>query len=143
MPYDERSQRFGPDDFTLSPDAQRLTCPNHQVSDKAYRTQSGQGRSFRFSAEQCQGCSLADKCRSDKLPAHHMRQVFISDHRSVLALARTYAQTADFRADLKLRALIERIIANLVRYHGGRYARRRGRSNGDYQAKPVLSLTKE
>jgi hypothetical protein len=135
VPYDERSERFGPDDFTLSPDGQRLTCPQGQVSDKAYRSQSSEGRNFRFFADQCQGCPLAEKCRGDKTPADHMRQVFISDHRSVLALARTYAQTPDFLADLKLRALIERIIANLVRYHDGRYARRRGRLNCDYQAK--------
>lgn len=133
--YDERSQRFGPDDFALSPDGQRLTCPNQQISDKVYRSPSAQGRTFRFSAQQCQGCPLADKCRGDKLPANHMRQVFVSDHRSVLALARTYAQTADFLADLKLRALIERIVANLVRYHDGRYARRRGQANCDFQAK--------
>lgn len=142
VPYEARSQRFGPDDFTLSPDGQCLTCPNQQVSDKAYRSQSAQGRTFRFSTEQCQGCPLAGTCRGDKLPADHMRQVFVSDHRSVLALARTYAQTADFLADLKLRAVIERIIANLVRYHDGRYARRCGQANCDFQAKPALSLTK-
>ena len=135
IPYQERSERFGPDDFTLSPDGEALTCPHGRVSSTAYRSQSGQGRNFRFSADQCQGCPLAIKCRGDQTPADHMRQVFISDHRSVLALARTYAQTPDFLADLKLRAVIERIIANLVRYHGGRYARRRGQSNCDFQAK--------
>ena len=57
------------------------------------------------------------------------------DHRSLLALARTYAQTEAFLEDLKLRAVIERIIANLVRYHGARYARRRGQSKCDFQAK--------
>jgi transposase len=64
-----------------------------------------------------------------------MRQVFISDHRSALAKARTYAQTPQFREDLKLRSTIERIIANLVRYHGARRGRRRGRVMCDYQAK--------
>ena len=135
MAYDERSERFGPDDFVLSPDGQRLTCPNRKVSDKVYRSQSGEGRSFRFLAAQCQGCPLTDKCRGDEVPADHMRQVFISNHRSALALARTYAQTPDFVADLKLRSTIERVIANLVRYHDGRYARRRGRVNCDFQAK--------
>ena len=64
-----------------------------------------------------------------------MRQVFISDHRSALAKAHTYAQTPEFLEDLKLRSTVERIIANLVRYHGARYARRRGRIHSDYQAK--------
>ena len=64
-----------------------------------------------------------------------MRQLFISDHRSALAKARTYAKTPEFKEDLKLRATIERHIANLVRYHGGRFARRRGLYACDYQAK--------
>jgi hypothetical protein len=63
-----------------------------------------------------------------------MRQVFISDFRSAVALARTYAQTEDFKADMQLRATIECIIANLVRYHDARYARRRGLRNCQYQA---------
>ena len=63
-----------------------------------------------------------------------MRQVFISDFRSIVAQARTYAQTEDFKADLKLRATIERIIANLVRYHDARDAQRRGQRNCQYQA---------
>lgn len=135
IPYDQRSERFGPDDFTLAPDGQSLTCPNGQVSTTAYRSQSGGGRTFRFAAAQCTACPLAQPCRGDQLPPDHMRQVFISDHRSVLANARTYAQTPEFREDLKLRSGIERIIANLVRYHGARRARRRGQPKVDYQAK--------
>jgi len=135
IPYDQRSERFGPDDFTLSPDGASLTCPNGQVTTTAYRSQSGAGRSFRFAAALCLGCPLTDRCRSDQVPPDHMRQVFISDHRSVLASARTYAQTAEFRQDLKLRSGIERIVANLVRYHGARRARRRGQPKVDYQAK--------
>jgi len=63
-----------------------------------------------------------------------MRQVFISDFRSEVALARTYALTDAFKADMKARATAERIIANLVRYHDARDARRRGRHNCQYQA---------
>ena len=133
--YAQASERLGPDDFTLSPDGTSLTCPNSQVSIIAYRSQSGEGQVFRFSPQQCAGCPLSQACRGDKLPAGHIRQVFISDHRSVLAQARTYAQTPEFQADLKLRATIERHIANLVRYHGARHAQRRGLPKCDYQAK--------
>ena len=135
IPYHERSERFGPDDFALSPDGTALTCPRSRVSSIAYRSQSGQGRIFRFSAEQCQACPLAQLCRGDQVPPDHMRQVFVSDHRSVLALARTYAQTEAFQQDLKARATIERMVANLVRYHGARYARRRGQSQCNFQVK--------
>lgn len=135
IPYDQHSKRFGPDDFTLASDDRSLTCPNGQVSTTAYRAQTSEGRSFRFTAKQCTECPLTAQCRSDQVRPDCMRQVFITDHRSTLALARTYAQTAEFQADLKLRPTIERIIANLVRYHGARYARRRGQAKCDYQAK--------
>lgn len=135
IPYQERSERFGPDDFALSPDGAALTCPHGRVSITAYRSQSGEGRVFRFSAEQCRACPLAQPCRGDEVPPDHMRQVFVSDHRSVLARARTYALTEAYKEDLKARATIERIVANLVRYHGARYARRRGQSQCDFQAK--------
>ena len=134
IPYNARTDRFTPDDFALSPDETTLACPRGRTSTTAYPSQSGQGRNFRFTAKQCAGCPLADQCRGDAVPADHMRQVFISDFRSAVAQARTYAQTDAFKADLKLRATIERIIANLVRYHAARYARRRGQPNCQYQA---------
>ena len=140
--YAQRSERFGPDDFTLSADGDSLTCPNNQISTTAYRSQSAEGRVFRFSPQQCADCPLAQACRGEQVPADHMRQVYISDHRSQLAQARTYAQTPDFEQDMALRPTVERIIANLVRYHGGRQARRRGLNHADYQAKLVLSLSK-
>jgi len=133
--YAQASERLGPDDFTLSPDGDSLTCPNDQVSVTAYRSQSGEGRAFRFSAPQCSGCPLSQLCRGDKLAPDRMRQVFISDHRSLLAQARTYAQTPDYQEDMKLRSTVERHIANLVRYHGARQAQRRGLPKCDYQAK--------
>jgi hypothetical protein len=135
IPYQERSQRFGPDDFTLSTLGTALTCPHGRVSTTAYRSQSGQGRTFRFSAEQCRSCPLVQQCRGDEVPPDNMRQTFVSDHRSVLAQARTYAQTDAFQQDMKARATIERLIANLVRYHGARYARRRGQRLCDFQVK--------
>jgi IS5 family transposase len=134
IPYDERSERFTPADFTLGPDETALTCPGGQRSTTAYRSQSGEGRTFRFTAKQCHGCPRAAKCRGDEVPPDHMRQVFISDFRAALAEALAYAQSEDFKADMKRRATMERIVANLVRYHDARYARRRGRSNCQYQA---------
>jgi IS5 family transposase len=129
------SERFGPDDFILAPDGASLNCPNRQVSFIAYRSQSGEGRVFRFSAQQCADCPLAQACRGDKVPHNRMRQVFISDHRTILAKARTYQQTPQFKLDMKLRPTIERIIAQLVRYFGARHARRCGLDKNDYQAK--------
>ena len=63
-----------------------------------------------------------------------MRQVFISDFRSAVARPAPMPRRRTSRPICKLRATIERIIANLVRYHDARYARRRGLRNCQYQA---------
>lgn len=133
--YSQRSQRFGPDDFSLSPDGHSLTCPNGQVSSSAYRSNSSDGRLFRFTPHQCQECPLTQACRGDQLPPNQLRRIYISDYRSALDDARTYAQTPEFQQDLSLRAGIERIISNLVCFHDARQARRRGQPSCDFQAK--------
>jgi len=133
IPYDTRTERFTPDDFALT-DETTLTCPRGRTSATAYRSQSGQGRTFRFLPQLCAACPLADMCRGAEVLPDHMRQVFISDFRSAVAQARTYAQTEDFKADMQRRPTIERIIANLVRYHDARDARRRDLRNCQYQA---------
>jgi hypothetical protein len=143
IPYGERTERFTPDDFTLAEacpefdrrDGTTLTCPNGQTSSTAYRSGSGDGRNFRFFANQCAGCPLWEQCRDPQANPEGMRQVFISDYRPLLDAARAYNQTDDFKADMKLRPIIEQIIAGLTRYNGARRARRRGEDKADFQAK--------
>ena len=62
--HSKSSERFGPTDFTLNEDGS-LTCPNGQESRKFYRAPSGDGYTYRFSAAQCQGCPLWQRCRGD------------------------------------------------------------------------------
>jgi hypothetical protein len=204
---------LGPADCTLSADGLTLTCPNGQTSTAAYRSQSADGRSFRFTAAQCQDCPLWQACRGPKsapmgassraaaalpnvapaatlpnaepgaalpnvapaaalpnaepeaalpnvapaatLPNAEpgatlpnaapataappgkgaLRQFFISDHRDVLAQARTFNATLAYQAAMQLRPGVERIIAGLTRYNGARRCRRRGLAHADYQAK--------
>jgi len=134
-PYEKRTDRFGPEDFTLSADDTRLTCPNGKISAVAYRSGEGDGRTFRFFPWQCQDCPLWVKCRGEKSGPGAKRQVFISDYRSHVEAARAYNQTEDFKAEMKLRPEVERIIAGLVRYNGARDADRRGLPNADFQMK--------
>ena len=131
--YARHADRFTPDDFGLSEDGRTLTCPNGQTSTIAYRSGSGDGRTFRFVG--CEHCPLAECCRDPKSDPDKMRQVFISDYRDHLNAARAYAQTEDFKADMKRRPLVERIIACLTRYNDARRARRRGLPHADFQAK--------
>lgn len=132
-PYGKNASRFIPDDFKLSADGLTLTCPNGHLTDIAYRSGSGDGRLFRFYA--CAGCPLIPQCRDPKADPEHMRQVFISDYRDLLETARAYNHSDAGQADRKHRTLVERLIANLTRYHGARHARRRGQRNADFQAK--------
>jgi hypothetical protein len=133
--YDKTTERFSPQDFQLSQDDATLTCPNGQSSIIAYRSGSGDGRTFRFPASQCTGCPLWAKCRTQPEGSKAMRQVFISDYRQEFEAALAYMQTPDFKMDMHLRPLVERIISAIVRYNGGRRARRRGQRFADFQAK--------
>ncbi len=132
-PYGKNTQRFTPDQFSLSDDDTTLTCPNGHTTDMAYRHGHGEGRTFRFF--DCAGCPLIKQCRDPKSDPAHMRQVFISDYRALLEAAKVYNHSEAGKADRKKRTRIERLIANRTRYHDARQARRRGRANADYQAK--------
>jgi hypothetical protein len=141
--YEKHTELFTPERFQLSDEGRVLTCPQGQTTAVAYRSGSGDGRVFRFFGLQCRDCPLWSQCRSQKPGSKAMRQVFISDYRPEIEAARAYNQTDDFKADMKRRPKVERIIAALVRYNGARQARRRGLIKADFQAKPVLSLSKE
>lgn len=113
LPYDKRSERFGPYNFTLSEDGKVLICPNGKTSDIAYRSGSGDGRDFRFPACLCWlnaeppnrmkdadlslRCPLWEKCRDNRQGPGTMRQVFISDYRDQVQAAKEYNQTDLFK----------------------------------------------
>lgn len=132
--YGKNRTRFGPQDFTLDEHGM-LTCPNGQQSSIAYRAQGGDGWTYRFLPEQCQGCPLWEKCRGDQVKPNRYRQVFISDYRYQQRQALAYIGTDAYKQDMKLRPHIERIIAALVRYNGARRAKARGLANADFQAR--------
>ena len=107
----KQAKTFGPEAFSLSEDGLSLTCPDGRISCRRYRSGSGDGWNFRFQPPQCLGCGLLVNYRgSDQLPTTP-RNVFISDYRSDYDQVVAYAQTDDFKQDMKLRPQIERIIA--------------------------------
>lgn len=158
MPYDERTDRFVPTDFSLSPDAQTLTCPFGKTTAIVFNHGHGDGRMFRFRDELCQACPFnphthpacldpqADLeaplppsghriCRDPKAKADSFRMVYISSYRQILEQAEAFNQTQIFKDRIKLRPRIERLIAELTRYQGARRARCRGTDKADFQAK--------
>jgi hypothetical protein len=135
MPYNKRTKFFMPDQFQLSEDGQALTCPNGLTSTVSYPRPDLAGRWFRFYATRCRGCPLWSKCRKHKPTTKAHRVVFVSDYRHEVDQARLYNKSAAYKADRKLRPLVEQVIAHLVRYNGARQARRRGLRAADFQAK--------
>ena len=141
---------FTPYDFSLSEDCKKLTCPNGKTTPIRYPSQSGEGHTFRFLTHHCwqdkpprrmkdtdlsKRCPLWEQCRKEKSGPRAMRQVFISDYRHLIEEPKIYNQSDKYRHDHKLRQRIERTVAELVRYNGTRYCRRRGLDAADWQAK--------
>jgi IS5 family transposase len=133
-PPDKRNKYFTADQFTLSPDGQTITCPRGQQTAVAYRQPRGD-RTFCFQAAQCHDCPLWAACRPHKPTSQAQRKVSISAYRAEVDAARRYAATETFKADRRQRAIVERIIAALVRYNNARQARRRGVLKTDFQMK--------
>lgn len=131
----KKQNRFGPYHFDLSKDGLSLTCPHGRTTHHRYGYDYKDGTTFKFSAGQCRGCPLLKPCRGSEAYPTSRRAVFISNHLAARLKAQAYNQTAAFRADLKLRPQVERIIAALVRYNGARQARFRGLAKVDFQMK--------
>jgi hypothetical protein len=154
--HSKHKGRFGPLDFTLNEDGS-LTCPAGKTTTTVYRSNAADGWTYRFSAGQCQGCPLWDACRGPRTEtasteetatqpsalnskrkgpkADSHRQVFISSYRSAQRQAILYTQSDAFKADMKQRPAIERIIAALVRYNGARRAHSTGLAKADFQVR--------
>ena len=148
--FERRTERFGPYDFVLSLDGLMLTCPAGKNSSIAYRSQSGEGRDFRFLDHQCwcgdppihmknadraQRCPLWERCRGERMGPRTMRQVFISNYRNEVFAAQVYNQTETFELEMKVRPEVERTVFELTHYNGARRCRKRGLDNADWQAK--------
>lgn len=133
--YSKNSPRYGPADFTLSEDGNSMSCPGGQTTDRKYRHGGKEGWNFRFTKGMCQGCGKLKECRGNPDEPTTARNVYYSDYRTPYLRAVNYNQTEEFKADMKLRPQIERIIAGLVLHNGARKARSRGIVKAGFQAK--------
>lgn len=112
-----------------------LVCPSGQTTTVRYRATSSPGWYYRMAGDKCAGCPLFSPCRDRVSSENQPRNWFISDYREPVLAAWGYVETTAFRADMKLRPHIERVIAGLVLHCGARYARFRGLAKADFQAK--------
>ncbi len=118
---------FTPDDFSLSADGTRLRCPNGEDTARRHRNQKDTAWVFQFTRHQCATCPLLERCM-EKLPAKHGRAVSKNDYHAEYEAARQLAQTDVFAQVRHQHPKVERKLAEIVRYHGGRRARYWGRS---------------
>jgi transposase len=123
----EDTPYFKPADFQLSLDGAQLTCPHHQTTTTRHRNRKDTAWVFHFKRRQCAACPLLDGCMA-KVPAKHGRCVSKNDYQAEYEAARHLAQTQAYAQVRRQHPKVERKLAEIVRYHGGRRARYRGRT---------------
>jgi transposase len=123
----EQTPYFKPDHFQLSPDGTRLMCPNEAETEHRHRNGKDTAWVFQFKHSQCIGCPLVNHCMK-KLPAKQGRSVSKNDYQAEYEAARQLAQTETYAQVRQQHPKVERKLAEIVRYHGGRLARYRGQT---------------
>jgi transposase len=121
----EQTPYFKSDDFQLSCDGTGLMCPNEQQTERRHRNGKDTAWVFQFKHSQCANCPFLDQCMK-KLPTKHGRSVSKNDYHAEYQAARQLAQTQAYAQVRKQHPKVERKLAEIVRYHGGRLARYRG-----------------
>jgi transposase len=116
---------FAPAAFTLNETQDEVCCPGGVTSRWRKRTRYGHGWQFRFRAAQCRACPLRAQCVAPKTAGG--RTVTKSDYQAQYHAAQQQAQTPAYRAVRREHPRIERKLAELVRWHGARRVRYRGR----------------
>jgi transposase len=116
---------FAPTAFTLNEAQDEVCCPGGARSRWRKRTRHGHGWQFRFRAAQCRACPLRAQCVSPQTTGG--RTVTKSDYEAQYQAAQQRAQTPAYRAVRREPPRIERKLAEMVRWHGARRVRYRGR----------------
>lgn len=134
IPPPSVSGRYTPADFHFEQE-DLLMCPAQRSTRARFRSNNRDGWIYEFSGTLCQGCPLRQECREPKARPMGARRVFISDYQEHIRQAQAYNQTEDFKREMRLRPLVERVIFMLTHYDGARRARCRGLQGADFQAK--------
>jgi IS5 family transposase len=116
---------FGPEQFTLSADGSTLTCPAGQTTSKRSDIGRDSGLRYRFSRQQCAGCSLRSQCLTNP-EGSGRRTVFKNDYEAEYRAAQAQTQTPAYAQARKEHPAIERKLSELVNRHDLRHARYRG-----------------
>jgi Transposase DDE domain len=116
---------FGPEAFVLDAEHGVVTCPGgHQTATKARKARNS-GWQFVFARRHCAACPLQAQCLPT-LPQQKGRSVIKNDYQAAYDAARARAATDRYAAVRRQHPRVERKLADIVRYHGGRRSRYRG-----------------
>lgn len=110
-------QKLIDEGFAINQEHTTLTCPMNRTFSKYNDVENG--RTFSLPQGKCKSCSRFSQCFRGK----RQRNVFIHNHFELLLEAEKYAQTEQYREDIKLRARIEAKQNELVNTYGLRRIR--------------------
>ena len=116
---------FPPEAFVLDAARGRVTCPGGQQTATKARNAHDTGWKFVFARRQCVGCPLQAQCLTTLSPKTG-RSVIKNDYQAEYDAARARATTPAYTAVRQQHPRVERKLADIVRYHGGRRSRYRG-----------------
>lgn len=122
------STLFAPCDFTEDPQAGTLTCPAGRTTRQRERNPHNTGWKYRFVRHVCCACPLLNRCMETAPQSKHGRTVIKNEYEVEYARMRAKAHTPQYAAIRREHPKIERKLADLVRRHGMRRTRYRGRA---------------
>ena len=139
---DTSPNQFKIADFASDRQARQALCPHGHASVKwSVRTERDGSRAvnIQFATATCAACPLRAPCTSGKSG----RSLHLSEHYELLAARRAEAQTAAFRARMRACPALAAPLSELVRGHGLRRHRYRGRpsatSRSCAKGRPAIS----
>jgi len=123
---------FRQEDFIIDWEQEVVHCPEGATShlwQSRVKSNKRPGIYVRFSPS-CRQCAAWGICTTSE----QGRTLFLNGYHDFITTRRAEQQTADFCEKLKPRAAVEGTISMLVRKHGARHARYRGRDKVNLQA---------
>ena len=127
-PRPAANEYFGVERFTLTPDGEAMICPAGHTSNRRSRNRHNTGWVFRFTRGVCAACPLLGQCMTKLGQKTKGRQVSTNDYEAEYQAIEAKARTPAYQEIRRQHRRIERKLGELVRWHGLRRARYRGRT---------------
>jgi transposase len=120
------SEHFTSQDFSEDATRCTVTCPVGQTTARRERNCRNTGWKYIFPRQVCADCPLLERCLK-KLPKKTGRMVVTNEYKGEYQQMRAKSQTEPFQKVRAEHPMIERKLSELVRRHGARRTRYRGR----------------